>query len=211
MRKVVWFIAAAVFIGCATTSDVFGIRKLDVPPEFNQKVLLSVDDQYQMHQAPRSGYDIGDLQSFHTQHTLPIVMEDAFKEMFGEVELIKGGPKIAMDVPDEPAIFEVRMIDLANDISFDFVDNYRAQVTVAVAMKSPRGVVFWQKAFRADGYVQVDSQWSTGMGPEEAVQDAMRDVINQIQEAIIQSPEVRAQLKYYKQIEEARRMQEVPI
>ena len=65
-----------VLSSCATLSS-----KLAAPPEFNQKVLLEVGEDYELHQAPRSGYDAGDLQSFHTQHTLPIVVEDTFNSI----------------------------------------------------------------------------------------------------------------------------------
>ena len=190
-------------LGCGSASQFLRDKPLDVPPEFNQKILLEVPDSFQMHQAPRSGYDIGDLQSFHTQHTLPIVIEDSFKQMFGQVERIKPGEKIEMQTPDVPAIFEVRIIDLANDISTG-ADTYRGEVTLAVAMKSPRGNVFWQKAFRGEGFVRVDPQFSTGMGPQDAVLDGVRDAVNQMQQAIINSPQVRLQMKHYKEIEAAR-------
>ena len=198
------------FSGCAGTADVFGTKKLDVPPEFNQKILLAVSDEYQMHQAPRSGYDIGDLQAFHSQHTLPIVIEDAFKEMFGEVEMVEKGPKIETDRPDVPAIFEVRIIDMAHDI-YNEATTYRSNVTLAVAMKSPRDQIFWQQAFRGEGYVVVDDPYSTGLGPKDAVLDAMRDAIDQMQKAIASNPEVHAQMKHYKEIEAARRQTETKI
>ena len=187
-----------------------GPQKLNAPPEFNQKIILDVSDEYQMFQAPRSGYDVGDLQAFHSQHTLPVVIEDAFKELFGQVELAQKGPEIETGRPDVPAIFEVRILDLANDI-YNQADSYRGEATLAVAMKSPRGQIFWQKAFRGSGYVRVDPQFSTGLGPQDAVLDAMRDAIDQMQKAIVASPEVRNQLKYYQGIELARREKEVKV
>jgi len=80
------------FSGCATATQLFN-PQLDVPPEFDQKVILEVSDRTEMFQAPRSVYDVGDLQSFHTQQTLPILVEDSFKEIFGEVEVMESGPK----------------------------------------------------------------------------------------------------------------------
>ena len=109
-----------------------------------------------------------------------------------------------------PAVFEVRIVDLANDI-YNEADSYRGEVTLAVAMKSPRGEIFWQKAFRGEGYVDVDPQFSTGLGPQDAVLDAMRDALDQMKKAILASPEVRNQLKYYRQIELARREKEVKV
>lgn len=191
----------AAFSGCAS----LGIGKLEVPPEFHQKIQLQVSENYTQHQATRSSYDVGDLQSFHTQHSLPIVIEDAFRDMFDEVEMIEADePSLEMASPDVPAIFEVRILDLANDI-YNESQDYRAEVTLAVAMKSPNSdQVFWQKAFRGSGYVKVDPQWQTGLGPQDAVIDAMRDAIDQMQRAIINEPQVRLQLQHYKSIEAAR-------
>lgn len=200
------------FQGCAGLNEALGIDKFDVPPEFNQEIILRVSDEYQMHQAPRSGYDAGDLQAFHTQHTLPVVIEDAFKEMFGKVVLktMEEEAQIETDIPEVPAIFEVRILDLAHDI-YSEAEYYRAQALLGVAMKSPRGNIFWQKAFRGDGYAEADPQWSTGLGPQDAVIDAMRDAILQMQEAIVASPQVRAQMKHYWDIEKARRETEMKI
>lgn len=192
--------------GCAA----LGFKKLEVPPDFNQKVILEVSDNPQMFQAPRSQYDAGDLQAFHTQQTLPTVIEDAFREMFGEVEVREEGAQIETSVPDVPAIFEVRILDLANDI-YNEATSYRAEVTLAVAMKSPRGKVFWQQAFRGQGYAISDPQFSMKLGPQDAVLDAMRDAIDQMQRAIVASPQVRAQMKYYKDIDAARQKQEVKV
>ena len=196
--------------GCATVGEGLGFKKLEVPPEFNQKVILEVSDEYKQHQATRSGYDVGDLQSFHTQQVLPETIQDSFKEMFGKVEMAEPGPKVEMDTPDAPAIFEVKIVDLANDI-YDGGENYRGQVTLAVAMKSPSGEIFWQKVFRGDGYVRVDPQFSNGLGPQDAVVDAMRDALDQMQTAIVKSPEVLNQMKYYRGSAEARKQKEVQI
>ena len=213
-RQTVWLFsfltAVLVFNGCATVSESLGFKKLEVPPEFNQKVQLEVEDEYAMHQAPRSGYDVGDLQAFHTQQTLPTVVEDAFKEMFGKVEMTKSSAGIETSTPDVPAIFEVKIVDLANDV-YDQGEDYRSQVTLAVAMKSPRGEIFWQQAFRGDGYVKVDPQFSNGLGPQDAVLDAMRDALDQMQKAIVAAPAVLNQMKYYKTIDEARKQKEVQV
>ncbi len=201
-------VALFLLTGCAGAAQMIGSAPLDVPPEFDQKIILDVSDEYKMHQAPRSGYDVGDLQSFHTQHTLPITIEDSFREMFGEVELAKKGPKVETELSEVPAHFEVRIIDLAHDIALE-AETYRAQLTLATAMKSPRGHIFWQQAFRGEGYVRVDPQYSTGLGPQDAVVDALRDAIDQMQKAIIASPEVRLQLRHYQAIDRARREKEV--
>ena len=198
------------FSGCASAARALGAEKLKAPPEFNQKILLDVSDEFEMHQAPRSKYDVGDLEAFHVQHTLPAVIEDAFKEMFGRVELVPKGAKIETDIPDVPAVFEVKFLDVANDISNE-ASTYRGEVTLAVAMKSPRGEIFWQKAFRGEGYTQVDPQFSTGLGPQDALVDAVRDAVDQMQKEILSSPAVRAQMKYYKAIDQARRKKEVQI
>ena len=205
------FLGILIFSGCASATHMLGGGKLETPPEFNQKVLLEVADDYQMHQAPLSRYDVGDLQSFHSQHTLPVVVEDAFKEMFGQVEMVEKGPKIETDRPDVPAIFEVKFLDVANDNYFESADTYRSEVTLAVAMKSPRGNVFWVQGFRGKGFVRVDPQFSTGLGPQDALVDAVRDAIGQMQDAIIKSPEVRNQLKYYQAIDKARKEKEVGV
>ncbi len=187
--------------GCAA----LGGAPLEVPPEFHQKVMLNVSENYTQHQATRSTYDVGDLQSFHTQHTLPVVIEDAFKDMFDQVEMIEGEAGLEMGSPDVPAIFEVRILDLANDI-YNESQDYRAEVTLAVAMRSPTSdQIFWQQAFRGDGYVKVDPQFQTGLGPQDAVLDAMRDAIDQMQKAIIGSPQVRLQMQHYQEIHEARK------
>ena len=209
MLKRYLFLSLFVLSGCASSAGLLGTEKLNTPPEFNQKVLLEVSDDYVMHQAPQSGYDVGDLQAFHSQHTLPVVIEDAFKEMFGQVEIMGKGPRIESDIPDVPAIFEVRMIDVANDIYVDSADTYRGEATLAVAMKSPRGNIFWQKSFLGKGFVRVDPQFSTGLGPQDALVDAVRDAVSQMQEAIIKEPKVRAQMKYYQAIDQARRQKDI--
>ena len=78
-------------------------------------------------------------------------------------------------------------------------------------MKSPRGQIFWQKAFRGEGYVKPDNQFGTNLGPNEAVTDAVHDAIDQMQKAILQSPEVLNQMRYYRKIEKARQEKEVKI
>lgn len=196
--------------GCASAGAALGFKKLEVPPEYNQKVLLEVTDEYQDFQATRSGYDVGDLQNLHSQHTFPIVIEDAFKEMFGQVEFYNSEAGIQTSPPDVPAIFEAKIIDLANDI-YDGGENYRGQVTLAVAMKSPEGELLWQKAFRGEGYAIADNQFGSNLGPQDAVIDAMRDALDQMQQAIVNSPEVRTHMKFYKASDAARKEKEVQI
>jgi hypothetical protein len=137
------------------------------------------------------------------------VIEDAFKEIFAEVEMKEEGPQIETEVPDVPAIFEVKIIDILNDNTNQAAQSYRGEVTLAVAMKSPRGNVFWQQAFRGEGYVQVNPAFPESTGPNDAVTDAMRDAIGQMQDAIIASPQVRLQLQHYQEIDRARREREV--
>ena len=199
------------FAGCAGAGALFGPAKLKSPPEFNQKIILHVDDQYHMHQAPKSGYDVGDLENFHIQHTLPVVVEEAFKEIFGQVEILHEGPQVEVNRPDVPAIFEVRLIDAANDTSSQAADEYRGEVTLAIAMKSPREHIFWQKTFLGKGYVRAHDQYSTGLGPQDALVDALRSAVDQMQDAILASPEVRHQMKYYRQSDEARKKQEIKV
>ncbi len=192
--------------GCASMAGFGG--KLDVPPEFNQKILLQVPDDYTLYQAPRSVYDPGDLQSFHSQHTLPIVIEDAFKEMFGQVQLLKSGPRLDVGEPDVPAVFEVRMMDMSHDI-YNEATSYRAKVKLAVAMKSPRGEIFWQDVIEGNGYVMVNPQFDIGhTGPADAILDAMRDAIAQLQNSIVHSKEVRLQMANYQAIQIARKQNE---
>lgn len=195
--------------GCETV----GLKKREVPAEFHQKIILEASDKYYQHQAPRSGYDAGDLQAFHTQHTFPAVVQEAFEEIFSEVELHENPEeeaKVEGEEPDVPAVFEVRLIDLAND-NYTEADDYRAEVTIAVAAKSPRGNIFWQKAFRGEGYVKVDPQFSTGLGPQDAVVDAVRDALGQMQDAIVKEPQVRLLLRHYQEINEARKGKEVQV
>lgn len=190
--------------GCAGAGGFLN-TKLNTPPEFNQKILLQVPDDYTMFQAPRSVYDPGDLQSFHTQHTLPIVIEGSFKEMFGAVQMVEEGPKIEIGEPDVPAVFEVRIMDLSHDI-YNEATSYRAKVKLAVAMKSPGGKIFWQDVFGGNGYVMVNPQFDIGhTGPGDAILSAMQDAINQMQRAIIASPAVRLQLQHYQAINAARK------
>ena len=196
-----------VLAGCASAGGLLG-SKLNIPPEFNQKILLQVPDSYTMFQAPRSVYDPGDLQSFHTQHTLPIVIEDAFKDLFGEVQMVEGGPKIEIGEPDVPAVFEVQILDLSHDI-YNEATSYRAKVKLAVAMKSPGGDIFWQDVFGGNGYVTVNPQFDIGhTGPGDAILSAMQDAINQMQRAIVASPEVRLQMLHYQEINAARKEKE---
>lgn len=193
--------------GCATALG----GRLATPPEFNQNVQLMVSDDYQMYQAPKSGYDVGDLQNFHSQHTFPILVQDVFRQTFGGVEMLKGEPAIESGEPEVPAVFEVRMVDLAND-TYNEADSYRALTTIAVAMKSPAsGKIFWQQAFRGEGYVNVDPQFSNGLGPQDAVVAAVNDALDQMQKAIIESPAVRGQMKYYQGVNQARKEKEVQI
>jgi len=197
------------FAGCSTAEGLFS-SKVQAPPEYNQKIALRVDDDYVMHQAPRSGYDIGDLQAFHTQHTLPITIEGAFRDVFGQVEVLPEGAGIETAPPDVPAIFEVKIIDLAHDID-NGATNYRSQITLAVAMRSPRDTIFWQQAFRGEGQSFSDPQFGNTTGPADAILDALQDAINQMQKAIVNSPQIRAQMKYYMDIENARKEKEVKV
>lgn len=186
--------------GCADLEKAVGVNALNVPPELRQSsVILQVADDPQMTQAPRSSYDIGDLQNFQSQHTLPVLVEGAFQEIFGKVDLKETLPEAGIETgsPNVPAIFEVRLLDLSSDIYMEGADSYRSQCMLAIAMKSPKGNIFWQKAFRGEGYVKVDPQWSTGLGPQDAVIDAVRDAITQMQQSIVSSPEVLNQIRYY--------------
>ena len=89
----------------------------------------------------------------------------------------------------------------------------RSQASTNDTLKSlsPSGHIFWQQGFRAYGQASVDPQFSTGMGPEQAVKDAMDQVMDQMQEALLASPEVRNQMLYYQQIDEARKGTEVQV
>ncbi|HLD50648.1 MAG TPA: hypothetical protein VJC08_05560 [bacterium] len=211
MKKTAVFIVLFVLAGSSPCPAFLGFEgKPKAPPEYSQKILLEVNDEPKVHQAQRSGYDIGDLQAFHDQVALPMLVEDSFKEIFGQVEMVPKGADIETTPPDVPAIFEVHMIDSAHDY-FDGGQDYRAQVTLAVAMKSPRGNIFWQQAFRGEGYVRADQTLQANMGPAEAANDAVRDAINQMQNAILKSPEVLNQMRYYAQIDKARSEKEVKI
>ncbi len=186
--------------GCTGLEEAVGINSLNVPPELRQsEVIVYAFDDPQMYQAPRSSYDVGDLQNFQSQHTLPVLVEGAFQQIFGKVDLKENEPPAGIETsaPNVPAIFEVRLLDISSDVYFQDADSYRSQCMLAVAMKSPKGNVFWQKAFRGEGYVKVDPQWSTGLGPQDAVIDAVRDAVTQMQHSIITAPEVLNQIKYY--------------
>ncbi len=197
--------------GCAGFSEALGTKKPDIPPEYNQPVYLRVSDEYQLFQAAQSQHDMGDLQAFHTQHTLPIVVEGYFKEIFPQAKMLDDEAQIEMKPPDVPAVFEVRLLDLAHDIYDEPVRKYRSQAVLGISMTSPTGHVFWSQAFRGYGQATVDPQFSTGLGPEQAILDAMRDVMDQMQAALLASPEVRNQLRYYSDIEEARKKTEVKV
>ena len=184
--------------GCAAAGGLLAGRKMSAPPEFNQKVLLEVSDQYQMYQAPRSTYDVADLQSFQSQQTFPVLIEAAFREIFGQVELIHPKQKTDALPEDVPAVFEVRILDLDYDL-YNGGDTYRSEVTIAVYMKSPDlEHLFWQKSFRGSGLVHTGTaQFSDGRGPQDALVDAMRDAVDQMQKALLAAPEVRMQMKDY--------------
>jgi hypothetical protein len=78
-------------------------------------------------------------------------------------------------------------------------------------MKSPGGHTFWQQAFRGEGYVQVDPQFSTGLGPQDAVVFAVQDAIEQMQKAMVKSPEVVNQLRHYSAIQQSRKATETQL
>ena len=196
--------------GCSSASALLGTEKLNPPPEYHQKVLLQVSDEAKMHQAPLSSYDVGDLSAFHIQHTLPILIEDAFKEIFGQVEMVKNGPSIDIGKPDVPAVFEVRLLDVANDNSFEQADHYQGEVTLGVAMKGASDQIFWQKTFRGEGYVQTDPEHPLASGPNDALESALHDAVDQMQKEIVNSQQVRIQMKYYKQIEDQRKKEQLP-
>src|SRR3989338_943974 len=161
-----------VLCGCAS----LGAEPINTPPEFKQKVRLLADDHYEMFQAPRSGYDLGDLQSFHSQHTFSIKVEDALQQIFSKVEVTEGGPDIEMASDnDMTPTFEIKIVDLAHDLYEESLEYYRGYVTVAAAMKSPRGETVWQQAFRGEGFVNVKPEFGFALGPEEAVVAAVDD------------------------------------
>ena len=184
------------FGGCSSSASFLSDRPA-APPEFKQqKILLDVSDQYEPYQSTRSRYDVGDLQAFHTQHTLPVLVEDAFTQIFEKVERVKEGAKIETPQAGLPPTFEVRIIDVANDI-YNEADTYRGELTLAVALKDSEGNILWQKAFRGEGYINVDPQFSTGLGPQDALAEAMRDALSQMQKEIVSSPEVLENLRQY--------------
>ncbi len=78
-------------------------------------------------------------------------------------------------------------------------------------MKSSSGKILWQEAFRGNGYVLVDPQFSTGLGPQDAVVDAVYDALGKMQKAIVNSPQIQNQLRNYRADEAARRSREVSI
>ncbi len=56
----------------------------------------------------------------HAQHTFPVLVEGAFEEIFSSIDMVKEGQAgIEAGAPDVPAVFEVRMVDLAHDISME--------------------------------------------------------------------------------------------
>jgi len=189
---------------------MLGMEKIQTPPEFDQEIVLIVPDDYQMFQAPMSTYDIGDLQAFHSQHTLPIVMEDAFRELFGKVKVVSPNEP-RLDTDKQNAIFEVRMIDLGHDLYMQPAETYRAKVTFVAAMKSPRDEIFWQQAFHGDGYVVANPEVPDGFGPADAVVDAIHKAVWDMQRAIASSPQVRLQMKHYQKIQEAREQYEIKV
>src|SRR3989338_4419935 len=85
MPLIVLLLLISAIQGCSSVESAFGVRHIETGPEFKQEIILQVGEDFRQHQAARSSYDVGDLQSFHTQHTLPIVIEDAFKDLFGKV------------------------------------------------------------------------------------------------------------------------------
>jgi len=184
-----------------------------LPEEFNQKVILEVSDEYKLFQAARSSYDIGDLQSFHVQHTFPIVVGGMFEEIFREVEIRSTKPEMAFETqpPDVPAIFEVLLLDMTHDNLHDTALYYESEISVALALKSPRGNVFWQKGFVGYGKADADLEHNTGYGPQKAINYAVEDMLYQMKEAIINSPEVRVQLRHYREADLARRRGEVQV
>ncbi len=211
MKQILLLISlSALVFGCAGTGSFINPKKV-YPPEFDQKIMLVAYDDYEQFQAGRSGYDIGDLQSFHSQHTFSLTAEGFFRDIFGQVQVVEPNePVISLDVPDVAAVFEIKILDLAHDI-YNESTSYRSHVTIATAMKSPRGEIFWQKAVRGEGSVNVDPQYSTGLGPEQAVLDAIRDALDQLEREITSSSQVRLQLKHYKEIDQARKATEIKI
>ena len=207
MKSYPLLMAIVLLSGCASLGDA----PLNTPPEFHQKIKLIADDQYQMFQAPRSGYDLGDLQSFHSQHTFPMKVEAAFQELFGKVQVLDNEPNVEVAGKEMTPVFEVRMADLSHDLYDESLEYYRGQVTIAAAMKSPRGETVWQEAFRGEGFINVKPEFGMAIGPEEAVVAAVDDAVKQMQDAILKNPQIRLYFKSYAAIEEARRKEEVKV
>ena len=126
--------------------------------------------------------------------------------------MVEGGPDIEMASDnDMTPTFEIKIVDLAHDLYEESLEYYRGYVTVAAAMKSPRGETVWQQAFRGEGFVNVKPEFGFALGPEEAVVAAVDDAITQMQDAIVKSSQIRLYFKSYAAIEEARRKKEVTI
>ena len=205
IRRFLTVISTCLISGCST----LGSGLPPIPPEYNQPVQLIVDGDYDMFQAPRSRYDLGDLASFHSQHTLPIKVEGAFKDIFGKVDILeKGEPALSIQGEDTTPVFEVRVMDLTHDLFQEELQYYRGSITFAAVMKSPSGVTVWQQAFRGDGFINVNTEQGISLGPEEAVAAAVDDAIYKMQDAIVQSPQIRLYFRHYAEIQEERKRQE---
>ena len=118
MKKTAVFIVLFVLAGSSPCPAFLGFEgKPKAPPEYSQKILLEVNDEPKVHQAQRSGYDIGDLQAFHDQVALPMLVEDSFKEIFGQVEMVPKGADIETTPPHVPPIFQLHISSLMDCFS----------------------------------------------------------------------------------------------
>ncbi|MFZ5802003.1 MAG: hypothetical protein ACOY3K_02675 [Candidatus Omnitrophota bacterium] len=201
-----FLILSFIFLGGLCSG--FG-KKPKIPPEFQQKVQMLVSEEPQTFQATRSGYDVGDLQAFHSQHTFAARAQDILRGIFSDVEVLTSAPDIQAEDPSMPPYFDIRLIDIAHDQYDANMNFFRSETVLAAAMKSPKGTTIWQQVFRGNGYVRVDPQFQTGLGPEQAVTDAIDDALYQMQEAILKNKQVKLYMRHYQSLAQGKSENEV--
>lgn len=189
--------------GCSSVSDLTGgvSKRSNLGPEYHQKVGLSVNAKPErISYYGSASSDVSDLMSFHLEQILPFSAQTALQGIFASVEMAEQteGETVSFKTPDLVGYFSVRVQNIRYDYPEDSRPVYRAEVRLVVEFKTLRHQVIWSKMFQGEGTAYSDTNISLtdfGRGAASALEDAFRSAVNEMEDAVAQSPNLREYLR----------------
>lgn len=206
VRRLRFFLSAVltgwVLFGCAGVSDLQLLqsnRHRDVPPEFRQKVGVYVHEKAEhFNYYGSASQDVSDLMSFHLQQVLPYNIQTSLQGVFALVDMAEPGPKIEFKVPDLVGYFEIKVTNVRYDYPETGRPVYRAETSLLVEFKTMQNQVIWSRIFQGEGTGFSDSNISLtdfGKGASSALEDAFQRAIDDMEDAVVQSPSLKEYLR----------------